>query len=223
MTITVDSLNYEILINAVCKTRNLDGLICEIGTRAGGSLKLIIDTILIKKLPPRPIICIDPYGCIDYPEGDEGKVIRQDYTNGMRDTCLTDIYNYLNMVSIMPLENKITIVPWQTPQLISKINTIFFILEDFEFFNRFGDGVPVYNNSEKKIYNDYSLVFLDGPHTCDALKREIDFFNLRMKSGAVIVCDDLGLYNHDLVEKYLFENGFDLVEKAERKASYIKK
>jgi len=201
--ITTDSLDYHVLTNAVERTRDLPGAICEIGTRAGGSLRLIIDTLAFKQLPPRPIISVDPYGWIDYAEGD--KLVKHDYTNRMRDTCLKDIYGYLS--------------DWfQTPA-----NVVFFILEDHEFFKAFGDGVPIYDRGEKRVYNDYSLAFLDGPHSVQAVRDEVEFFSQRMGPGAAIVCDDVGMYDHDDgVEPLIFEHGFTLLEKTARKASYLK-
>ena len=41
-----DSQEYEILVNAVAKVENTEGAIVEIGTRRGGSAKMIIDTLV---------------------------------------------------------------------------------------------------------------------------------------------------------------------------------
>jgi len=197
--ITTDSLDYHVLANAVKQTAHLDGLICEIGTRAGGSLKCIIDASL--NLPNmRPIVSVDPYGWLDYAEGE--KLVKHDYTNAMRDTCLKDIFGYLSSFAAPP-------------------NVVFFILEDTEFFSHFADSVPVYANGVKHVHSKYSLAFLDGPHSVEAVKREIDFFHPRMQPEGVIVCDDIGMYDHDSVEQHLFGLGFALIERTERKASYI--
>jgi hypothetical protein len=205
--ITEDSEDYHVLTNAVEHTRNVPGLICEIGTRAGGSLKHIIDTLVLKSLRPRPIVCVDPYGWIDYPEGN--KIVKHDYTNTMRDTCLKDIYGYLGMINAYPRQPE------------NAINVIFQIMEDLEFFERFVGGVPVYDRGSKKVYNNYSLAFLDGPHSAEAVKDEFDFFSARMQTGAAIVCDDIGMYDHGSVEVHMLKNGFEILEKTPRKASYV--
>jgi cephalosporin hydroxylase len=98
-------------------------------------------------------------------------------------------------------------------------------MEDTEFFKRFEDGVPTYKNTEKSIENKYALVHFDGPHAVSDIIREVDFFSSRMSVGGFFVFDDtyVGYYDHDKVEKFIFELGdFELVGKEKHKASYKK-
>ena len=95
-------------------------------------------------------------------------------------------------------------------------------LEDTEYFSRFGDGFPVYNE-EKHVEITYAHVFFDGPHDVKSLKKEIDFFHSRSVKGSTWVFDDVvGYYPHDeQIEPYLQELGWKLLEKQAPKASYI--
>ncbi|MFM7857463.1 MAG: class I SAM-dependent methyltransferase, partial [Flammeovirgaceae bacterium] len=75
------------------------------------------------------------------------------------------------------------------------LNFTFFCLEDNEFFKRYGDGVPVYDQY-KKIEDKYAFVFFDGPHTNEAIEMELDFFLERTVPGSVFVFDDLHTHMH---------------------------
>lgn len=219
----VDSQEYEILANAVANIGQTPGGVVEIGTRRGGSAKLIIDTLVANHNNHRSMFCIDPYGNIDleitninasvhYPgkyevEGDPMSkdasfATKFDYTNDMRNRIIPSLYYYAFQ---------------------SGLNFTFFCLEDTEFFERYGDGVPVYD--EKKSYVDqYAFVFFDGPHTNEAVITETEFFQTKSPVGAVWVFDDIWMYDHDMIEeKYLFPNGWEVLEKKQIKASYIKK
>jgi len=195
-----DSADYHVLANAVKAIKNVPGMLCEIGTRRGGSLKVIVDTLLEDLNYGRNIVCIDPYGNIDYPNGEKENraTLKLDYTNDMRNEALTAIYEYMQG---------------------KPVNVVFMCLEDSEFFKRYGDGVPFY--CEHKIIEDtYALVFFDGPHNMEALDEELAFYQSRVHNGSVWVFDDLELYPHDKIEEILFERGWTLLEKTERKASY---
>ena len=219
---TTDSSEYEILHNAVLKIKGVDGAIAEIGTRMGGSAKIIIDTLVANDDTDRSMFCIDPFGNIDleitninasihYPgkyqiEGDpmskdNSFKTKFDYTNGMR--------NY--------------IIPALTYYAYARISNFnFFCLEDYEFFKRYDDGVPVYNEV-KSIINKYAFVFFDGPHTNEAVKEELEFFEKRSVIGSVFCFDDVWMMDHDrIVEEYLFERGWEVLEKGKIKASYKK-
>ena len=57
----------------------------------------------------------------------------------------------------------------------------------------------------------------------EAIITEVSFFSLKSPVGAVWVFDDIGMYDHDMIEKeYLFPNGFEIIEKKNIKASYRK-
>jgi hypothetical protein len=194
-----DSKNYEIITQAVSMSATVRGLSCEIGLRRGGGTKYIIDALKLYEID-RVHIAIDPYGNIEYADSDTHKT-RFDYTNSIRDECLINLYLYC---------------------LQKGQNIIFFNLEDTEFFSRYADGVPVYNQT-KTIEAKYSFVHFDGPHSVNAISTEIDFFHQRTEVGAVFVFDDITNYHHDQVHDYLKTLNWACVLKSERKWAYQKK
>jgi hypothetical protein len=216
----VDSQEYEILSNAALKIKGIEGAVVEIGSRRGGSAKLIIDALVHNGDTARSMFCIDPYGNIEYYctnksitghslgveiEGDPNslentKPLRFDYTNDMRNRTVPSLYYYgLQRLS----------------------NFQFFLLEDIEFFKRYADGVPVYDQF-KKLENTYALVFFDGPHDNPTVDIETNFFLERSTIGTVFVYDDIWMYDHARAEKLIFAQGFVILEKGNVKASYIK-
>ncbi|WP_313674310.1 class I SAM-dependent methyltransferase [Mycolicibacterium sp.] len=219
---TTDSLEYEILQRAVWEIKGVPGAIVEIGTREGGSAKLIIDTLVSEGDTRREMFCIDPYGDLDFPmanraitrfnleaelRGDpdsvhESVALKLGYDNSMRNKIVPALYWYAYRAGI---------------------DFTLFFLEDTEFFERYADGVPVYNDG-KRLVNEYSFVFYDGPHTNEAVDRELAFFIPRTHVGSVAVFDDIWMMDHEGVaeEKWLLPNGWELIEKGEQKASYRK-
>jgi hypothetical protein len=215
-----DSQEYEILVNAALEVKGTQGAIVEIGTRRGGSAKMIIDALASQGNTNRPMFCIDPYGNIEIDctnlnmalhnpdrkiEGDpNSKEItspqRFDYDNTMRNRVIPSLYYYAYSQGF---------------------DFSFFCLEDTEFFERYNDGVPVYNET-KTLVNDYAFVFFDGPHDNKTLELETEFFIKRALLGTVFVFDDIWMYDHDKIEERLFANGFEVHEKKQIKASYIK-
>ena len=215
-----DSQEYEILWNAALELKNdTPGAVVEIGTRRGGSAKMIIDALHSKGNSNRPMFCIDPYGNIEIDctnlnmsihnpdrkiDGDPmSKELtspqRFDYDNNMRNRIIPSLYYYAYQRGL---------------------NFTFFCLEDTEFFNRYADGVPVYNQF-KKIEDKYALVFFDGPHTNEAIQNELNFFLERTVPGSVFVFDDLWMADHDsIVEERIFKLGWKTLEKKNIKASY---
>lgn len=214
-----DSQEYHILYNAAKAIKDTEGAVVEIGTRRGGSAKIIIDALVENEDTRRNMFCIDPYGNIEYPctnlnvtafhpgvevDGDPNSKdivtkVRCDYTNVMRNRVIPSLYYYAYNAGL---------------------NFQFFCLEDTEFFKAFSCGVPCYNDY-KTIENQYAFVFFDGPHTNEALKEEITFFNNRSTVGSVWVFDDIWMYDHDMIEKeYLEKFGFEVLEKEKIKASY---
>jgi len=170
----------------------------------------------------RPFFCIDPYGNIETQltnlniskfyshiakvEGDpESKElsapVRLDYSNSMRNRVVPSLYYYAFQLGF---------------------NFTFFFLEDHEFFSRYSDGVPVYDEV-KTLANQYACVFFDGPHTDDVVMDEFSFFNSRMPSGATAIFDDIWQYSHnEKIEPYILSRGWELMEKTDVKASYRK-
>lgn len=195
-----DSYNYEILRQAASSIKNVPGAVCEIGTRLGGSLKHIVDGLISVNDLNRNIVCVDPYGNIDYVHH-ETQVVKLDYTNTMRNTALKNIYEYVEHLPV---------------------NVVLMCMEDTEFFKRFSDGVPFYQEN-KKIETTYSLVFFDGPHSTAPILNEVEFFKSRVASGSIFVFDDIETYPHQIVEDQLLSIGFAIYNKGNRKASYINK
>lgn len=199
-TLDTDSSEYHVLENAVKAIKNIPGILCEIGTRRGGSLRIIVDSLLRNEDLDRNVVSIDPYGNIEYQVTEHMKC-RIDYTNQMKNETTSALYDYI----------------CQKP-----VNLVMLPLEDTEFFNRFSDGVPFYN-SVKTVVNEYALVFFDGPHRSEDIIKELKFFQSRTSKGAFYIFDDIdnGYYPHDkTVEPWLFTNGWELIEKNTYKASY---
>jgi hypothetical protein len=215
-----DSQEYEILYHAALQVKGVPGAVVEIGTRRGGSAKLIIDALAQNNDTNRSMFCIDPYGNIEIEctnmnithhipgvqvEGDPlskelTKPLRFDYDNTMRNRIIPSLYYYAY--------NK-------------GLNFTFFCMEDSEFINRFSDGVPVYNNF-KTLENTYALVFFDGPHHNDAVDLETKFFLERSTIGTMFVADDIWMYDHERFEQMIYAQGFEVFEKGQVKASYKK-
>jgi len=204
MALTTDSAEYEILFRAVGGVAQLDrnALSCEIGLREGGGSKWMIEALAITDQFDRTHIAIDPYGNIEY-ETAEGIATRHDYTNEMRNRCMKDLYQYLS------------------DEVNDRINVLVFILEDTEFFTRFENGVPLYSHV-KRIADKYAVIHFDGPHAHLPLIAEAEFFIPRTLQGGMFVFDDIGNYDHQAFEDWLLPQGFILVEKGVRKASYRK-
>jgi hypothetical protein len=194
-----DSSEYHILTNAVALVKNVDGFTCEIGVREGGSTLAILETLRTSK-QNKIHIAIDPFGNIEYKHW-EKKTERLDYTNVMKNRMLKNLYAYCDK---------------------NNCEVLFFPLEDTEFFAKYADGVPIYNQY-KQVINKYALVFLDGPHTTELVKNEFDFFKDKIPVGGAIVFDDIYQYPHMAnLDNYILSNNFKMVEKGNCKISYQK-
>ena len=194
-----DSREYHILSSAVARVKDVDGLTCEIGVREGGGTKLIMET-LQSTGQQKVHIAIDPFGNIEY-EHFETRKERLDYTNTMKNRMLANLYALCHSTGM---------------------ECLFFPLEDTEFFKRYCDGIPIYDEC-KRIVNKYAMVFLDGPHTTELVRAEFDFFNTRIPLNGVIVFDDIDQYQHmDQLDAYIQANGFAMLEQGECKISYVK-
>lgn len=199
--------DYHVLINATKKIKKVSGLTCEVGLREGGGSKYIIDTLMENEDLGRTHIAIDPYGSIPYIQSEsrvraDGDEARGPYPNKMMKRCLSELYGYI---------------------YDKDIEVLFFPLEDTEFFKRFSDGVPVYCDGKKFYKKVYALTYLDGPHNLDHTMREAIFFGERTNIGGVLVFDDVkNYYDHSKVKDYLIENGWNELEVAGTKISYLK-
>jgi hypothetical protein len=195
-----NGMSYEVLEEAAKSIKGVSGLTCEIGLREGGGTKLIIDSLISVNDFNRTHICIDPFGHLPYPLN-ETQIVTYDYTNHMRNQAMWELYAYIDD---------------------KKINVLFFPLEDFEFFNRFADGVPVYEDS-KRMMNQYALVYFDGPHTLAITMNETEFFEPRAPKGAIFVYDDIhDYYDHSKIKEYLTALGWEEIIATNHKASYRK-
>ena len=180
--------NQEYIDQAYDLAINVPGLSCEIGVCRGGGSARMIDNIL-RTCRDITHVMVDPYGhgqLLPYPLKEDEVVTTYDYTNDMRDLIMPDLFKYASS---------------------RNVNAVFFNMEDFEFFNRFADGVPVYKSGTgKQVINTYSVVYLDGPHRSDLVLAELEFFTPRMLPGAAMVIDDVGFWAVDPVKNYLEEH-----------------
>jgi cephalosporin hydroxylase len=215
-----DSQEYEVLYNAAKKV-SVPGAVVEIGTRRGGSAKLMMDALVETRQNNRPFICIDPYGNIEiectnlnmsvhYPgtniEGaaDSKEITsphRFDYTNEMRNRVIPSLYFYAYQAGF---------------------DFRFFQLTDYQFFELYKKGVPFYDQKEEFI-NEYAMVFFDGPHTTKEVLAETEFFVKRSRIGTVFVYDDEWMLDTEgTIIPYLLSNGFEILERKNIKGSYIR-
>ena len=195
-----DSREYEILEECVSKIQSIPGLTCELGVRRGGGSEKIMRRLYETGQQNRVHIGIDPYGNIEY-ETAENTHCRHGYTNEMLGEAMIGLYTLARSLGM---------------------HFLLFPLEDTEFFNRFPEGVPLYNH-HKVLENRYALVHFDGPHALTPLRKEFQFFNLRSEPGAVFVFDDIQNYPHDQLEtNCLFPAQWRLLVKGSTKAAYQK-
>lgn len=194
----VDSEEYDILIEAVIATRGVPGISCEIGVRGGGSSSIIMLCYHINS-DDRYHIGIDPYGNIDYVENDTSTA-KYDYTNDMKIQALADIHQWC---------------------MKHRVQFQLFNMEDVEFFKRFSDGVPVYNET-KSIINRYCLVFFDGPHSVRSVKKEVEFFRHRTPKGGAWVFDNIDVYDHQQIHNLITGWGMKEGRRGTSKVSYFK-
>lgn len=196
-----DGRDYHILYDACQSIKGVPGLTCELGIRRGGSSAMIIQACIDNE-DKRIHVGIDPYGNIEFPNVNANKPIRSDWTNDMKQKSLPLIYKFCEK---------------------NEAEFLFFNLECEEFFKRYPDGIPIYNEY-KKIVNEYALVFFDSPPSKDGQTKlkEAEFFQSRMPVGGMFVFDDVEIYNHSVVHKALVDSwGFKKVD-ADWKWSYKK-
>lgn len=193
--------DYHILEEATEQILSVPGLTLEIGLRAGGGTKRILETLARAPHQPRTHIALDPYGQIPYNLTEHRRGLILDYTNQMKNEAMIGIHQLC----------------MQYPH----INFLFFPLEDTEFFSRFANGVPLYFDQRKEIVNQYALVHFDGPHTTEQTLLEAVFFAQRAAPGAVFVFDDVnGFYHHDVVQRWMLINRWEIIAQTKWKISY---
>lgn len=177
---------YMMMLNISAAAPN--GIFAEIGFRMGGGLATVI--VGRDRHPSDLFIAIDPYGNIDYLEGDN--VTKHDYTNSMRATALSYFHKFL-------LEN-----------YGDNLNFSFWNLESLEFIERFNDGIPDYYTGTKVIRSDYAMVHLDGAHRTDVVQKEIEYFAPRVLPTGFMVLDntEMGWMDMEVLEASLKQYGF---------------
>lgn len=195
-----DSAEYEYISEAVALSKDVEGLLVEIGLRAGMGTKTIIDACLEHR-PDSTVISIDPFGSIPY-EHREGQICRLDYTDDMYKQVLADMSAYAFGKNVLWIPFKET---------------------DDDFFDRYYEGVPLYD-FERKVCNKYAMAHLDGPHGGTAIMEEITWFNSRMEVGATIVIDDVSpdFVDFEPIHEYLTFLNWKQIKIGNKKALYQK-
>ena len=195
-----DHHGHNVLYNATKRIKNIPGMVCELGLREGGGLGVMMLGCIDNQDTDRTFTAIDPYGNVDY-EWKDGVTVVFDYTNQMKNKTLKNLYTLCENFNL---------------------NFIFFNMDDTHFFKKHSNGVPVYNRV-KTINDTYALVHLDGPHTTAKLLEELEFFCEKVGQNGIIVLDDIaGYYDYEKIQQFLSENGFELLEQSDIKASFIK-
>lgn len=211
-----DSTDYDVLWNSAKKIKDVDGLVLELGVRLGKGIFTIMNACIENDDKDRRFFGIDCYGAW-----------AESFTNEMKIAAKMNMFAFCGATGL---------------------DFTLFELEDTEFMERYADGIPIYNRTIwdthfkhttpdkaqykpddyewKKVVNEYALVHIDGPHRMQYVVPEVEFFLPRIVKGGIAVFDDINkkdeMYDHDEVEKMIFDHGFELVEKKGSKASYIK-
>ena len=204
-----DSKEYSLLAKWADQLSPRDFyLSVEIGVREGYGSHVIMENFKNKN---NFHIGIDPYGDITYKHLDskpgfapawkdfEGNILYNEdgsyktptYPNSMKQTFLTAFNKHENF--------------------------ILYQLEDIEYFNAFGQGVPIYYKGQKKIMNNYDFVHFDGPHTTAAVLHEALFFANRSNPGTRFVFDDIETYDIKQITQALAHYDFYLMEQSKHK------
>jgi len=200
MYLETEGDHYHVLADAATAIKGVPGAVCEIGTRKGGSLGVIVNALEASGDHGRNVICVDPWGNIDYIHLNDQVETGKGYSNEMRNEAIPNIFNFIKT---------------------KPVNLQVFCLEDTEFFKRFADGVPFYNRA-KVIETQYALVYFDGPHGDAQVMAEMDFFLPRSVPGTHFVFDDTSWYNHKIVHERMLAEDWDFIIDSGFKASYRK-
>jgi len=193
--ISGDSGEYEFLTESVELSKYVSGMCIEIGLRRGLGTKTIIDAVR-QYCPGKTVVAVDPYGSILYKPREHMEACRLDYTNQMKAETLAALWAYV-------AENP--------------VDFHYFCMTDDEYFERFGDFVPIYNIDEIGC-TGYSFVHLDGPHSVESVNHEVDWFSDRMLPGAILCIDDItsDFIPIELVEQHMGDR-FECIKKGFKK------
>jgi hypothetical protein len=148
-----ESSEDEIFEQEIKQLKNQVGATIEIGGRRGMGSKLTIDSFR-KQHPNVKLnhLGIDPYGNIEYNEMEAHKKITLDYTKEMKRDAVLDFtkdYQEFNLV----------------------------YLENTEFFKRYSNGYPMYEQY-KTMITQYNLVHFNRPQEMESVLNEINFSHL---------------------------------------------
>lgn len=169
-----DSFDYDVLYESAKAIKDVPGLTCEIGVRLGGGSESIIQGLLDNGDPHRIHIGIDPYGCLPFDSSWDQMQLQLDYSNKMKQTFLKKMYQWCEEIHF---------------------EFLFFPMEDTEFFQRYADGVPIYNGT-RTLINRYALVHLDGPHVPGVVLKEAHWFKDRIPPGGILIVDDVDFFKN---------------------------
>ncbi len=196
-----DSGQYEYLHEAVQMAKDVDGLICELGVRAGMGTQYLIDAAIAYR-PGSVVIGIDPYGSILYKPREHMEECRLDYDNDMGKQCMADLSAYV---------------------LGKAVHWFLFRMTDTEFFRLYKDGIELYELEAKRV-NKYATVHLDGPHDFEHVANEGKFFSDRMDKGATLVLDDVtpDFIKIEPINEYFELIGLKLIKTGIKKNIYQK-
>lgn len=195
-----DSDEYWFLTEAVEMSKDVEGACCEIGIRRGFSTKTMLDAIR-EHSPTKQLISIDPYGNLPYIGRETEGIAHYDYTDEMKNDAMSDLWTYIRL-------NKMN---WRPECLRSE-----------DFFDLYKSGVPFYNYNGACWINKYSMVFLDGIHTVDAVTSEWAWFDHRMDKGAIICIDDITPDFMDIEAIEISFPNWRCIKKGNKKGLWIK-
>lgn len=189
-----DSLEYELIEQAIQYLKYPIGNTVEVGVRDGYASKLIIDAWRKYQKTPLTHLGIDPYGGIPYKMSDRALLTSEEYNSTMK-------------------QNMLAYMSYYYPEF-NLIN-----LEDTEFFEKFENGYPIYNK-QKILINKYDFVFLDGPHDTQSILKEMLFFIKRAPSQQLIMIDDINFFDLNHIENEAKTFNYFICNKGQKKVLF---
>ena len=168
---------------------------CEVGVREGLGSHMIMSTILSRFEKINYIHdAIDPYGDLEYKHFDGNPT----WKHGDKWTSKAPTYS--NDMRDQMVKDFATNPHFK-----------FYNMTDIQYMNVF--------NLSKTIYD---LVFLDGPHTTQAILREALWFAERSRKGTRIIIDDYRLCNYDVIRAAISYWDFKEIDKGKNKVCFQK-
>ena len=163
---------------------------CEIGVREGLGSKIIMRSI-VSRLGKAQYqhFAIDPYGDLEYVHFDNNPQWKID---GKWSSKAPTYSNEMRDQMIKDFE--------------TNSHFKFYNMTDIEYMQKF--------NLDKTVYD---LIFLDGPHTTQAILREALWFAERSRKGSRIIIDDFSLCNFEVIRAAISYWDFTIHEKGNNK------